>query len=368
MRLHWKLSRYIGWYFFLAIALSYLGLLTIVALVDFVELLRRSADKEGVPFHILVEMIILKTPYMGMRLIPFAVLIGSMIALMRLTRTSELVVARASGVSVWQFLAPAIALVFVIGVVFVTVFNPVSAAMLSRYEQLENRYLTGRMSLLAVSPSGLWLRQMESQNPIIKEYIIHAQRVSQKDMQLSDVIVFIFGENSLFLGRLDAGSARLENGSWKFSDVTYSRLGQPPEKSPTFELKTELTVNQIQDSFASPMTLSFWSIPSFISMLETAGFSALRHKVYWHSLLSSPFFLCAMVLIAATFSLRMPRRGGIAMLVGVCIMTGFGIHFLSDLITALGQSGSLPVLLAAWAPPIVGIMVGTGLLLHFEDG
>lgn len=368
MRLHLTLSRYIGWQFFIAIALAYIGMASLVSLIDFVELLRRSADKEHVPFGILIKMMILKTPYLGLRLVPFAVLIGSMFALMKLTRSNELVVARAAGVSVWQFLLSPLMLVFVIGILFVTVFNPIAAAMLSKYEQMEGKYFTGRPSLLAVSSSGLWLRQMEKNNTLIHEYIIHAERVSQKDMQLSKVIVFIFGENSRFLGRFDAASAKLEKGYWDLRDVTYSRIGQPPEVTPSYTLTTDLTISQIQDSFASPMTLSFWQIPPFISILENAGFSAIRHKVYWHSLLASPLLLCAMVLVAATFSLRMPRRGGLAILIAIGVLTGFFVHFISDLVLALGQSGGLPVLLAAWSPGVVGIMAGIGLLLHFEDG
>ena len=368
MKLHLTLSRYIGWQFLVAIAFAYLGMVGIVTMVDFVELLRRSSDKAHVPIGVLIQMILLKAPYLGIRLVPFAVLIGSMAALMRLTKSNELVVARAAGVSVWQFLMSPLALVLTIGIIFVTVFNPISAAMLSKYEQLEGRYFTGRPSLLAVSSSGLWLRQLENNNALIREYIIHAERVSQKDMQLSNVIVFIFGEKSHFLGRFDAASAKLEKGYWDLRNVTYSRIGQPPEIVDKYALTTDLTISQIQDSFASPMTLSFWQIPSFISILEKAGFSAIRHKVYWHSMLASPLLLCAMVLIAATFSLRLPRRGGIATLIAIGILTGFIVHFMSDLVLALGQSGSLPVILAAWSPGIVGIMAGVGLLLHYEDG
>jgi lipopolysaccharide export system permease protein len=133
-------------------------------------------------------------------------------------------------------------------------------------------------------------------------------------------------------------------------------------------LNTDLTTTQIQDSFASPMSLSFWQLPAFIRTLEKAGFSALRHRIYWHSTLASPILLCAMIFVAAVFSLRLPRRGGVVSLIVAGVATGFTVYFLTNLINALGQSGEMPVVLAAWAPAMITLMIGGGLLLHLEDG
>ncbi|MEI7669813.1 MAG: LptF/LptG family permease, partial [Pseudomonadota bacterium] len=88
----------------------------------------------------------------------------------------------------------------------------------------------------------------------------------------------------------------------------------------------------------------------------------------FYSMLASPFLLCAMILIGAVFSLRLPRRGGIMLLVVTGIITGFMVHFLTNLIYAFGQSGDIPVMLAAWSPAMIALMMGGGMLLHLEDG
>ncbi len=367
MKVPFTLSVYIGRQFLVAIAVVFAGLTLLIFLAELMEIVRRTGERP-LPFGVLVEMGLLRMPYMAGRTLPFAALIGSMLALARLTRTSELAVMRAAGISVWQFLSPALVLAFGVGVLFVTVVNPISAAMLSRFEVIEGKYITGRPSLLAVSSSGLWLRQIEEGHKPLTEYIIHAVRISQANMELSEVIVFMFGEKNKFLARLDADSATLRNGYWDMKNVIYSVEGQPPVTYPDYQLPTDLTLAQIENSFASPMTLSFWQLPGFIAILEKAGFSALNHRIYWHSLLASPVLLAAMVFLGAVFSLRLPRRGGVAVLIAAGIATGFTLHFASDLISALGQAGSLPVVLAAWSPALVSLMAGVGLLLHFEDG
>jgi lipopolysaccharide export system permease protein len=365
MRMSWTLSYYIGRHFLQGILLALGGLLALSMLVDTIELLRRATGKETATAGVILQMALLKMPSLAERLAPYAVLVGSMLALTKLTRTQELIVARAAGVSVWQFLYPAVVLVLALGVFMTTVFNPLASALLLRYEHVEARYLTGKVSLLSVSPSGLWLRQVEDGG---NEHIIHALRISQNDMSFAGLTVFSFDRDKRFTGRLDAQQAVLEPQKLVLSEVVRSVPGQPGVRLARYELPTTLTLSYIQDSFASPETMSFWSLPSFTTMLENAGFSALKHRLYWQSLLASPFLLAGTVLIAALFSLRLPRRGKVGVLVVAGILTGFLMHFFTDIIHALGAAGTLPVALAAWTPAIVVSLAGTALLLQLEDG
>jgi lipopolysaccharide export system permease protein len=374
VRLPFTLSSYIGRNFLLAFAIALGVILLIVGLIELVELIRRASHKENtVPFAIILEMALMKVPFTAEQVLPFAVLIGTMVSLSKLTKSSELVVARASGISVWQFLSPAVIGALALGVFFIGVFNPISSAMISRFEMLEGKYITNKPSVLAISPSGLWLRQVEEHNTTfydkpVGEYIIHAQRISQADMMMSSVIIFLYGPEHNFIGRIDAPRATLKKGFWHVEESMLSSPGTIPRHQPSYELSTDLNINQIKDSFASPKTLSFWELPGFIHMLEKAGFSAIRHKLHFQTLLATPFMLSAMVLIGAIFSLRHHRRGKIGMLIAFGILSGFLVYFVSNLVYALGFSGSLPIGLAAWTPPLVASMIGITLLLHYEDG
>ena len=114
--------------------------------------------------------------------------------------------------------------------------------------------------------------------------------------------------------------------------------------------------------------MSFWALPGFIDTLEQAGFSALRHRLHWHALLAAPLLMCAMVLIAATFTLRHTRRGGTVFVIVGGVLTGFVLYFFSDVVFALGLSDSIPVALAAWTPSGVSTLLGLAMLFHLEDG
>ena len=69
-------------------------------------MLRRSGDAPKATALLMAALSFLRTPTVAEQALPFAVLFGSMIAFLNLSRKLELVVARAAGVSVWQILAP----------------------------------------------------------------------------------------------------------------------------------------------------------------------------------------------------------------------------------------------------------------------
>jgi lipopolysaccharide export system permease protein len=361
----WKtLFRYIVLQFFTWCAGVFAAMLMIVFLLDYIELIRRGGAKAEASLLVLLEMAALKQPHMAQQVMPFAILFGTMMAFWRMTRSNELVVARAAGISVWQFLTPPFAGALAVGVVTVAVFNPIASVMQSRYEALESRVLRGTGDQLTLSRSGLWLKQSDNDGDTS---IVHAERLLPKQTELQDVMILSFSDNTL-IGRVDAKSAMLTSGNWEVSDGLKWIPGKPPEPFERLEVATNLTPTRIQESFASPETMSFWELPGFIQLLESSGFSAQRHRLYFNALLALPFLFTAMVLLAATFSLRMQRRGGTALMIGGGIASGFLLYLLSNLVFALGLASTIPVSLAAWAPTGVSWLLGASMLLHLEDG
>jgi len=137
MRLSPTLSRYIGRQFLIWFGVFFAGLAFIIFVADVLELLRRSASKPDATLGIVLGMAVFKLPHTAEALMPFAILFSGIMAFWRLTRSNELVVARAVGVSVWQFMLPAVIAAVLLGAIKVTVFNPIAAAMLARYEALD---------------------------------------------------------------------------------------------------------------------------------------------------------------------------------------------------------------------------------------
>jgi lipopolysaccharide export system permease protein len=354
--------QFVGWT--LAMLASLTGL---VSLFDFIELLRRAATKPDATFWLLTEIASLRLPYIAMRILPFAVLLGGIVAFWRLTRSSELVVARAAGVSAWEFLAAPVTCAILLGAFATDAMSPLSSVLFGRAEQMDNTYLRTGGGPLALAGGQLWLRQSDRVLEPQGVAIIHARGVELKGKTLSasDVSVFRLDSDRL-LSRIEATKAVLTPGAWVLQEARTMDPDHAPQSAPSVSLATDLTVGRVQESFASPDTLSVWALPGFIELLDRSGFSSIRHRLHFQALLALPLLCGTMALVAAGFSMRPARRGGVARMLASGVAAGFFLFVVSRVAEEFGQSGALPVALAAWAPAASGLMMAIALLLHVE--
>lgn len=359
----WTLYRYLARQFFWSVVVVFCSFSLLAFSIDVVELLNRTAGR-GVDTTTVVGMALLQLPQLNQKLLPFSLLLGGMSCFVRLSRNQELVTTRAAGVSAWDFLAPPLVVALLLGVLHVTVMTPVAARMLSQFSTLEAKYIKGEDSQLSISSNGLWLRQGEDG----EQSVIHALRVTNQGVHLDDVIFFLYGSDDRLRGRIDAGSADLIDGAWIIKQAHVSGSDGQVKFHDRYVMKTTLTRARILESFAPPETLSFWELPAFIASAQNAGFTTVRYRLYLYSLLALPAMFVAMVFMAASFSLRVSRSGGLGRVVLKGALCGFGVYFFSEMVTALGRSSILPVALAATAPALAAILVGMALVFHQEDG
>ncbi len=364
------LSVYIARQFVLAVLSMLAALSGIVSLFDFIELLRRSATKPDATFALVTEIAALRLPYVAMQILPFAVLLGGILAFWRLTRSSELIVARAAGISAWHFLSAPLLCAMTLGALTTAAVSPLASAMLSRAELLDNTYLRTATGSTALEGGQLWLRQSDRELDPQGVAILHARSVTMEHDVLiaNDVSVFRLDGKDRLLARLEATRATLGKGAWNLENTRRMLPDRLPEQVGTLRLPTDLTVSRVQDSFASPDTLSVWALPDFIGLLERSGFSAIRHRLHFQALLALPLLAGTMALVAAGFSMRATRRGGVAQMIASGVAAGFSLFVVSKVAEEFGQSGALPAPLAAWAPAAAGLMLAIALLLHLEDG
>ncbi|MBO1076958.1 LPS export ABC transporter permease LptG [Roseomonas marmotae] len=363
------LSAYVARRFAVMTIIMILALTGLVALFDFIELLRRAATRTDASFALVLSIAGLRLPYVMLQILPFGILLGGIIAFWRLSRSSELVVARAAGISAWGFLAGPLLVAACLGVLAVTVISPLSAAMFSRAERLDASYLRNAAGPATLAGGRLWLRQADAELDPAGSIILSGRpELGQGHFMLRDVSLWRLSPTGWPLVRVEAPEAQLGDGEWMLRNAVSFGANRQPGPPQTLVLPTQLTPDRIEESFASPDTLSFWALPDFIRILESSGFSGTRHRLHFHSLLSLPLLSVAMALLAAGFSMRQSRRGDVARMLGLGVGAGFSLFLLDKVAEEFGQAGNLPVELAAWAPSAAGLMLALTLLLHLEDG
>ena len=362
------LFRYILKQFFLIFFATLFVLAAVVLMFDIIELLRNASKRENVAFLDVAVLGLLKSPQMIHIILPFVILLSGIIFLFRMNRTSELIVMRAVGLSVWNFTLPLILATFIIGVFDTTVFNPFSALTAKKYERLEEKVGMKSRNPFSFTEKGLWLREQKNENPIV----IRAGRLRQenKNVMLDNITVFELNPNDTLIRQIDAPSGILKDGELVLDNAfSFNPNEEKSEKISEISFQTDFNLERILERFDEPNTMSFWKFPQFIQFLKESGFFPLTHQMYWHELIAFPVFLVAMVLIGIVFTLPPTNRQGRVLLrLILALSCGFLLFFLGRVTSVLGLSQNLPLILAAWGPALIVIPLCVSALLHLEDG
>jgi lipopolysaccharide export system permease protein len=340
-----------------------LVLLAIVYLFESVELIRRASKRDDIPLGLVLQMGLLKLPQEGQVLLPFAILYSAMFTFWQLTRRHELMVVRAAGFSFWQFLAPIIGVAVCAAILHMTVINPVSSLLISKFQRMERSIIEQKESQIALFKEGLWLRQTTEDGYVI----LHARKIQPPGWSMKNPMALFFTKDDQYLRRMDAASAKLEDDRWIFEDATISRADGTAHQD-RFILPTSLTRTDVENSFSLVSSMSFWRLPAHIQTLEETGFDPSRLRVYYQSLLAQPLLFAAMVLLAACVAMRPPRMHGTLSLIIAGVFMGFVLFFMSSFLQAMGSMRQIPVPLAAWAPAMISFLLGLGIMINVEDG
>ncbi len=361
------LSLYIARRFAWMVARVFAIFFGILMLIDVIEQLRRFSDRD-LGLWEAARLSLMNVPESLYRILPLILVIAAVALFVGLARSSELVVIRAAGRSGLRFLLAPVTAALLLGALAVAVMNPLVAATTREYDRLLAIARGG--SVLSISAEGLWLRQGDD----LGQTVIRAARANAEGTVLYGASFVTFAGSGAPVTRTEAAEARLEPGAWVLTgarqwDLTAANpAATAAAPRDGLRLPSDLTAATIRDSFGAAQAIAIWDLPAFIAGLERAGFNARAYRVWYQMELALPLLLAAMVLVAAGFTMRHARAGGVGRMVMLALAAGFFIFFLRNFAQVLGENGQIPVALAAWTPPAAAAMLALGLLLHLEDG
>src|SRR5919107_1418112 len=288
------LGRYLALQFVRAILAVFGTVFALVFLLDFIELMRRAGDAEGATTGALAQLAFFRTPAIAEQVFPFAVLFGSMMALLQLSRKLELVVARSAGVSAWQFLQPGVLVAALLGILSVMLYNPLSANLKQRAAEQEARLFA--RAAKAASEKELWIRQKSLDG----QAIIRADGAVSRTTSISRVTIFTFDEHGVFNERIEAREGVLRDGYWELKDARVLSASEEPQTFDTYLLASNLEASQVRQTFTPPESVPFWALGDTIAQTERSGLDATRYRLQHGVLLARPLLFIVMVIVPAS--------------------------------------------------------------------
>lgn len=360
-----RLGRYVLARTFVGILIALVAVLASILLIDLVEQMRTVGTRVEISILEALRLTLLKTPMLVEQTLPFVVLAGSMMAIVGLNRSSELVAMRAAGVSAWRFLTPAAFCGIVLGVLTVTMLNPLGAHLYQQFEMEKEDALTERSA--DAPDAGVWIRQGDLEGQVV----IHAESVDPSGTRLQGATFMFFEVNQdalRFVRRMRADTADLRPGFWQLTNILEATPGGRPVRHSHLAIPTSLDSSELINRFVTPASLSFWALPGFIAEARAAGFAPTRYELKWQSLLAYPLLLATMAGLGAAFSLQLQRLGNLARWGAAGVGIGLFLFFYSQLAGAFAMTQTVPAIVAAWSAPLAGMFIALSMVAFLEDG
>lgn len=341
------LDRYIGKNVLLTVIVVTVLLTFLTTLITFVDKLR-YIGRGSVDFLFLTKYIALQIPSILVLFFPIAVLIGSVVALGNMAKSSELIVFQSVGISRSGIVISSLKILFPV-ILIVILIGEFLVPKISQYAEAKLNYAESN-GAISLTHLGLWLREGDS--------FIGINRMSS-DGSLQRIVKYDFKDGEL-LAVSFAETARYENNSWQMYDVKHLMYKENLVQTSNIEKEQwnlNLTPDRVGVVREKSINLSILGYIDYINYLEENNQDASKYKLELYGKCLAPFNIVVMLLLGASTVFGPLRQSSM----GTRVLTGIGLGFMFYIANRVG----VPLSLVYGIPPIIGASAPTVIFLLF---
>ena len=339
-----------------------LGALSLIFLViEFLDKMRRFS-KVNVDAATIAFYFVNKIPDIVSQIIPFGVLLATILTLGALVRSNELTAMRGSGISFGAIGRPLFAAALLLSLCTFISNELLLPVTVRNIRDIDETKLNKNEYGAVFRQHNIWFRDGAL---IMRSELFDSETKSLKGITLWE------RQNHLPRRRIEAETGRLTTAGWQFSRVqiwTFRDRAQAEVTSAaTLAVPLRLTLDDLKKVTDYTSTMGFFELRRYARELRKGGYDATRYLADMHARAALPFSACVMVLLGMPFAVRSGRSVSAALGIGQSLAIGFTYFVTNALLISLGHNGVLPPIVAAWAANGIFAMVGIWLLLTTEQ-
>ena len=357
-------SKTIAWYtarmFLIRVAAFIIGLTVILQSLD---LLSESGKVLAAPGNSEADLwvyVSLRTPQIIQLFLPFSVLLATLVTLATLNQNSEVVIFKGAGLSAHHILAP-----LVLAALGVAAANFVwnervatqTSAQLKAWQEVDYR----KLGKVAAKSTQSWVRGGDD--------LFHADSVAGRGptTRLSGVTIYDRRDNRLVQVVMAASAAPVAGG-WRLQDVRLFDVASGGlETRATLDFTTDVVPRQFNTSKINPNFVALWNLWPQIAEQKAAGKPTdVLEAAAWHKI-SGPLSAVLMPLLGAVAAFGLARSGRLFVRAVIGMALGFAFFVADNFMLAMGNFGTVPPLMAAWAPFLLFLLIGEAVLIRTEE-
>jgi lipopolysaccharide export system permease protein len=339
-----------------------LSAFTLIFVATQILAIGRLVSEEHAPLWAAVEYFLWDMPAYLLLVIPMAMLLGTLLAMQRLSSESEVTAMKAGGISLSRIVAPLLIVGFVVSLIALAVqelFVPFAndKAAYVRQAAIE-RISPAASNLQAVTPL-----------PGGGKQVTIAGGLDVATQALLNVTVIRYDANQKPVDLIVADRALYVAPTWTFRNSTTYHFN--PDGSTVTQFAPKLTVdigerpNQIAKqsiNITNPEDLSRAEIKERLDSGQLSPQQQRNFTATYAAKLARPFSAFVFTLIAVPFGLRPVRGGGTGLGFGLAVVIVFVYYVISTIFLTIGGAATWLAGVAAWAPNVIFTVIGASLL------
>lgn len=351
-----RIDRYTSWLFF-----GYFlgGLLIFLTLFTAVDAMSTVSQYKGVSTGTIFSYYLYSFPDIISKLLPVACLLGTILTLTNLNKNNELVALFSAGMSLLRVATPTllwVGLISLAGYFMTDRLVPRANTQKNYIYYYELKKEPHRFS--TVKTNKIWYRTKDS--------IFNIKTLSAKGDKAQGLTMYFFSDDWDLIQMITARDVEIQGSQWALNQGTVTLFTKDSSFPLTTDFKKKNIVmaedsKDLQSAGQTAEMMSQSELKHFIAKNKDAGLDTIAYEVGYQSKYSFAFAGLVMCLLGLPFSVGRGRSGGTMLNLGICLGLVFGYYVLYSSGITLGQHGSVPPVLAAWAPNI--LMAGLALVL-----
>lgn len=338
-------------YFFLSL-LTFIVLFVVIDFVSHVDSFLKIGTAKGILY------VIYRVPLYTVRTIPIATLIATMVTLARFSSSSELIVVKSLGISLYRFSVPIIIFALLSSIASFLIGELVVPESLSLAEEI--RYEFKGEKSVHVFGNSAWFRKGNN-------VFAFVEKVNPKTFEAERISIIFLGKDFVPTKRIDARyGINVKDGTWNLKNCFEVNLLNPRMKYyPEKELNLGIGKKDIIFTRIEPETIDVFSLYHVIKQFRKVGYNVRNYLVDLYSKFAISFLPLIVTFIGIPLGVFNPRnRKGYTLVIAAAIIVLMWITISSFI--SLGKGGLLPPIYAAFAPEFMFLSVGLILLSRME--
>ena len=303
----------------------------------------------------------LNIPSIIFDIFPFIFLITAQFAFLRLMEQNEIIVLKNFGLDNLKIIKILSILSFAFGLFIITIYYNFSSSLKYSYLNLKNTYASDNKYLAVITENGIWIKDQSGENI----NIINAS--SFKDKSLYNVDILQFDKDFNFKNNIISPKISVINKTWKISNALISDAKGKFREISDYNLRTNLNYNDINSLYSNLSSLSIFELNELRKKYDDINYSSTEVNSAIQKLVSFPFYLMIMTILAATLMLKIKYNKSKIFHLIFGILISVIIYYLSFFFEELGKNEQIPIGISIWIPLIIIILFSTISLVRINE-